>query len=289
MTVKAVALDRLAASFPNGMFERGHALLLGSCCPCHMENFFFQNCAVQIIDAVAEGDLCQRQAKTDPVSRQMVDIIQVNAANGEVAKLLKRGDAFDVGENRSLRLEGKRHKAGKATCLVLQLAELAQMIDAMSRRLDVSVEHGTSAAATHFVPGAMDIAPFSSGFFPTANCVANGRIENPRDTASNRTETGIAQSFEGVTDRHAKDPLRKVTHFDSSECFDVKIGIQRPQLAQKPEIPVFLQGRMQSANHVHLGDSEAERIAHHPDNFVNCVFKGVCIALLSGKRAELAG
>src|SRR4030095_1673951 len=108
MTVKAVALDRLAASFPDGVLERRYALLLGSCCPCHMENFFFQNCAVQIIHAVAERDLCQWQTKADPVSRKMVDVIQVNAANGEIAKLLKRGNAFYVREDCSLRLGGKR-------------------------------------------------------------------------------------------------------------------------------------------------------------------------------------
>jgi hypothetical protein len=65
------------------------------------------------------------------------------------------------------------------------LAELAQMIDAMSRCLDVSVQHGTSATATHFMPSAMDVEPFSSGFFPAANCVTNDRIENLRATASN--------------------------------------------------------------------------------------------------------
>jgi hypothetical protein len=46
---------------------------------------------------------------------------------------------------------------------------------------------------------------------------------------------------------------------------------------------------MQATNHVHFRDSEAERIADHADNFVNRVLKGVCIAFLSGKSAELAG
>ena len=125
MTIKAIALDRIAASFADGVFERRHGLLLWRCSSCHMENFFLQNCAVQIIHAVAERDLRQRQTKADPVSRQMVDVIQINAADGEIAKLLKRGNAFYVREHCSLRLEGKRNKSGKAACLVLQLAELA--------------------------------------------------------------------------------------------------------------------------------------------------------------------
>ena len=45
---------------------------------------------------------------------------------------------------------------------------------------------------------------------------------------------------------------------------------------------------MQSADHVHLGDAEGKRICHGLNNFVNCVFECVGVALLGGKRAELA-
>src|SRR5436309_1661059 len=130
MTVKAVALNRLAASFPDGVLERCHALLLRSGCPRHVENFFFQNCAVQIIDTVAEGNLRQRQTKADPVSRQMIDVIKINATNRKIAKLLKRGGAFYVGEDPVGlgRFESERHKPGKPTGLILQLAELVQMM-----------------------------------------------------------------------------------------------------------------------------------------------------------------
>ncbi len=34
------------------------------------------------------------------------------------------------------------------------------MIDAMSKRFDMSVEHGASAAAAHAVPGSVDVEPF---------------------------------------------------------------------------------------------------------------------------------
>jgi len=141
--------------------------------------------AVQIIDTVAEGNLRERQTEADPVGREVIDVIKINATNREIAKLLKRGGAFYVGEDPVGlgRFESERNKPGKPTGLILQLAELAQMIDAMSRRFDVPVEHGASAAAAHFVPSAMNVEPFSSGFFPATNRVTNLRIENLRATA----------------------------------------------------------------------------------------------------------
>ena len=45
---------------------------------------------------------------------------------------------------------------------------------------------------------------------------------------------------------------------------------------------------MQSADHVHLGDAEGERISHGLNNFVNCIFECMSVAFLRGKSAELA-
>src|SRR5438270_4228125 len=80
-----------------------------------------------------------------------------------------------------------------------------------------------------------------------------------------------------------------MANLDRGKCFDVKLRIKSAQLLHKIEIPVFFQCGMQPADHVHLRHSEAERIAHHADDFVNRVLKGVCIALFSGESAELAG
>src|SRR5204863_10144757 len=121
MSIVTVTLDRLAACFPNSMFESSHGLLLRSSCACHMEDFFFQNCAMQIVDAIAERYLRERQPKAHPISGQMIDIIQVNTAHRQIAQLLKRGDAFDLGEDSMglSRFESKRNEAGESTGLIL--------------------------------------------------------------------------------------------------------------------------------------------------------------------------
>ena len=86
-----------------------------------------------------------------------------------------------------------------------------------------------------------------------------------------------------------KDSPREVTHFDGSECLDVEVGIERAQAAQEVQIPILLQRWMQTADHVYFGYSKRERFSDCPDDLVTRIFKGMGIALLGGKGAELAG
>ena len=127
MPVMTVALDGLAASFTDGVFKRGDRLLLRRGGAGHVENFFFQDCSMEIVHTVAQRDLRERQSEADPIRSQVVDVIEVNTADREVTQLLKCGGALDVGENSvGLRwLECKRNKPGEPAGLILQLPQLA--------------------------------------------------------------------------------------------------------------------------------------------------------------------
>src|SRR6266699_3654740 len=65
--------------------------------PCG--KFFLDDRAVQIVHAVTEGNLCERQPHAHPISREMVDVIEINAADGQIAELLKRRRRFHVRED----------------------------------------------------------------------------------------------------------------------------------------------------------------------------------------------
>ena len=150
----------------------------------HVENFFLDNGAVQIVHPVTERDLSQRQSHAHPISGKMLDVVQVNAAYRKTAKLLKRGSRFYVREHSCLRFESKGNEPGKTAGLILQPAELAQMIDALSKCFDVSVEHRARAAAAHSMPRPVDVEPFLGSFFPAANLISDNGIENLRAAAS---------------------------------------------------------------------------------------------------------
>src|SRR6476620_2355930 len=77
MPVKTIALDRLAASFANGVFKRGDSLLLRRGSAGHVKDFFLKDCSVEIVHAVAQRDLRERQSEADTIRRQMVDVVEV--------------------------------------------------------------------------------------------------------------------------------------------------------------------------------------------------------------------
>ena len=119
MPVKAIALNRFTPSFPDCMFERCNGLLLRSGRTRHVEDFFLNNGAVQIVHTVTERNLRKRQPHTYPISGEVVDVIEINAAYRQIAELLKRGRGFYVREDSCLRFKSKRNEASKPASFIL--------------------------------------------------------------------------------------------------------------------------------------------------------------------------
>ena len=92
-----VALDRLATSFADGVFKRGDRLLLRRGGAGHVENFFLQDCSVEIVHTVTQRNLRKRQSEADPIRRQVVNVVEVNTAHREIAQLLECGGPIYVG------------------------------------------------------------------------------------------------------------------------------------------------------------------------------------------------
>src|SRR4029077_1924957 len=118
-------------------------------------------------------------------------------------------------------LKGKGNKHENPASLILQPAQLTQMIHPMREGLDVTVKHRAGAPPTQFVPDARNIEPFGSGLFAPTNGIAHHRIENFRAAAGDRTQTVLSQKLQHFSNREAKDALSEVTHFDSGESLDM--------------------------------------------------------------------
>src|SRR5207249_10386239 len=124
MPIMTVALDWFAAGFADGVLKRGDGLLLRGRRTGHVENFFFQNCAVQIVDAVTERDLCQWQADAHPIGGAAGDVIKIDTAAGEIAQLFDTRGGLDGGPDRPWGRRGEREQGGQPARLNLNPALL---------------------------------------------------------------------------------------------------------------------------------------------------------------------
>ena len=119
MPIMTVPLHRLASCLPDRVLQSRNRLLLRSGSAGHVENLLLQNRAVKIVHAIAERYLGQGKTHADPIGGKVIDIIEVNAAYGEIAKLFDGRGRLDVREDGGLWFESKWNKSGETACLIL--------------------------------------------------------------------------------------------------------------------------------------------------------------------------
>ena len=173
----------------------------------HVEYAFLGDGAVEVVGAVVEGDLGEGEAEADPVGGDVGDVVEVDAGNGDGAEIVGGGGAGEVGEGGVLGFEGEGDEGGEAGGFVLELAEAAEVVDAVLWGFEVAVEHGAGAAASDEVPEAVDVEPFFCGFFAAADLVADGGVEDFCAAAGEGVEAGFFECVEGVGDGDAGDAL----------------------------------------------------------------------------------
>lgn len=181
--IERVALDGCAAGFPNGFHQFGLGLHLGLAGTRHFEDVLLKNGPVDVISAVAQGDLCELEPEPDPIGGDVRKVIEVNAADRNRAQRIKSGRLERDGELVIRRLVREGDEANEPVRLILKRAELAKVIDAVGKGFDVAVKHCAGAALAHLMPGAMDIEVFGGGFLPLGDSGADGRFKDFRAAA----------------------------------------------------------------------------------------------------------
>ena len=144
----------------------------------------------------------------------MIEVVEVDAADGDGAQRVEAGRRILHRDVVVLRLIGQRDEADEAVRLVLQVAQLAQVIHAVGERLDVAVEHGAGAAPPQPMPGAMDVEIFLGGFLALGDRGADFLAEDLRAAAGERIEAGVA-SIRAAFARRISSPARRGAEFQS--------------------------------------------------------------------------
>ena len=81
--IKRVALHRRSSGFANGFDHVRFGLQLRRGRSGHVKDVFLDDCAVQIVRAVAQRHLREFQSEADPIRRDVIKVVEVNAADGD--------------------------------------------------------------------------------------------------------------------------------------------------------------------------------------------------------------
>src|SRR6516225_5106847 len=158
---------------------------------------------------------------------------------------------------RGLRYEGERNKPGKSACLILEFAQLPQVIDSLLDRFDMSKQHRAGTAPPHFMPDSVYLFPFFGSFLAAADLIADHRIENFRTASGQGIEPGVTQHSKRSLQGELKDALGNMPDFNGCKSFDVQVWVEFAKFSQQFEIPLARQRRMKPADHVHFGTSDS--------------------------------
>src|SRR5262245_18789667 len=99
----------------------------------------------------------------------MVEIVQVNSADGDGSQRIEARWGSLNGDFVVLGLIGKRNEADKAMGLILERAQIPQMVHSISEGFHMSEQHRASAPSAHAVPGAVDVKIFIRGLFASGD------------------------------------------------------------------------------------------------------------------------
>ena len=161
----------------------------------------------------------------------------------------------------SSRLIRERNERDKAVRLVLQRAQLPQMIHAVGERFDVAVKHRAGAALAELVPGAMHVEIFLGGFLALGDCERTSlrKISAPPPVSEARPASfnSINVCSTDFLASHARCRISiAVKHFNCSR--DIQIVFNA---LQHVRVITERQRRMQSADDVQFRDADLQRFA----------------------------
>ena len=119
-------------------------------------------------------------------------------------------------------IESDAYEGDEAASLVLQFAQLDEMVHALFFRFDVAVEHGGIGGQAYFVSFLGGVEPHLAANFVVADDAAHARVEDFGAAAGERIDSGFFHLDQRVFDRELRE-ARVVVDFHHGESFQVDL------------------------------------------------------------------
>src|SRR5262249_30503982 len=146
------------------------------------------------------------KAGSEPARLNMVDVVEIEPADGERFQVIDGGGFLDfLAERCVVGSKNPRDERCEAAGIFLDPPDAIEVIDAMAKLFAVAEHHGGGGAQAELVRGAMHHLPIITGAFEARDLATNFVIENFRTTARDGSEAGIHQAANGVFDGEFAD------------------------------------------------------------------------------------
>ena len=121
--VESVALDRDTPRGADQTLEFGSREALRSCSAGVVVNFFLDHRAIEIIRAKAKRDLRDARSEHDPISLDVVKIVEHQTRDGDGLQIIEAGRLGNVRESRVRGVKFQRNEGDETVSFVLRFAK----------------------------------------------------------------------------------------------------------------------------------------------------------------------
>ncbi len=209
-----------------------------------MIDLLFDDGSVDVVGAEAQRDLRHLRRHHLPVRLDVREVVEHQARHGDLPQVEHAGGLRQVLQRRVLRMKRQRDERLEAVRVVLQRAQLQQVIDAVFVILDVAVEHGRIRLQSDFVRGARDLQPLAAVDLVIADDVPDAIGENFRAAAGHRVEPRFFQLYQHFARRHLAD-LREERNLHHGER--LQVNLRKALLQAGDQVKVVLERQVRHA------------------------------------------
>jgi len=140
--IKCVALHRHASCSTNQALQFAARRELRSLGTGIVINLLFHHRAIQVVCAESQCDLGDAGRQHDPICFDVVEVIQHQSGNRDIAQIQVPGRPGEVRKRGIVRMKRQRNKRHETAGLVLELAQFHQMVDPLFFGFHVTIQHG---------------------------------------------------------------------------------------------------------------------------------------------------